>query len=397
MTQAVYLLDSDFTTLGRLDNSYTRLTAVQRYQAVDAFEMVIDFRKKYANLIEGGKFIYLPDEDNSIYLVERILDDESKNEDLYTVSGRSVDGFALTERIIDVPSVDYDSVSAVPGETAIKHYVDVHAGPGADVSRQIPNLVIAADMARGADVNVDGRWQYLLEVVLEIARVTGLGWETRYVPGSGVEFDVIEGTDHTADVFFDFEYETLISWSRLYDLLNSKSWARVAGQGELADRETVARFGGIEPTGFDRREAFIDARDVPLGNTALLEQRGDAFIEGARPKTALETEVNPYGSFRFREHYEMGDLALVRNTTKGVELEARIMEVHRTWQESAVTPKMKVILDKPFPGLKDQIRATASTTGPIVDLVAAGAAITLLVNSAGALLQNIADSLLRPG
>lgn len=389
-----YLLDTDFTTIGKLDNSFTRMTVIQRYQAIDTVEMVIDFRKRYANLITGDRFIYLPDEDDSIYLIERILDDESKSENLYTVSGRSVDGFALTERIIDVPGSDYDSVSAVSAEAAIKHYVDFHAGPSASAAREIPNLTIAANLDRGPNVNVSGRYQYLLEPVLEIARKSGLGWRVKFIPGvtPELEFEVLEGVDHTTDVFFDFEYETLLSWQRLYDLVNSKTWARVAGQGELASRDVVARFDGAEPTGFARREAFIDARDVPLGNTGALEQRGDAFIESNKPKTSLETEVNPNGSFRFREHYDIGDIALVRNQRKGVELEARVMEVHKTWDVSAVTPGMKVVLDKPFPSLKDQIRATASTTGPIVDLVAAGIGITLVVDSLGRIVSFVSGA-----
>lgn len=371
-----YLVDpSNYALLGVLDASYASVTLSRRLWGIDSFQMRVHRRRAYADSIVAGNIVWFPHENDAAYLIESIQGDEtgSVQNDWITASGRSLDAFATEERRIIPPVGEaYDRITTEKAETIMKYYVDTHCGPGAEAERQVPGLVIAADAARGLTLSAEYRYHTVTQALKEIGMVGGLGWQSTFnydkvTPAdTEVEFDVIAGTDRSASVFFDFEYQTLEEWHELERILDSKTFAIVAGQGEGEERDIVERWQGVpEPEGFARREAFIDARDVALGNTDLLEQRGDAFLAGAAPERSLEANVHQFGSFKYRTHWDMGDIILVRNRPRGLQYSARIVEVHKTFSERAT--QVTAVLDRPFPTLKEKLSASSSAgTGSVI-------------------------------
>lgn len=368
MSHAFLVDPNGYELLGVLDESYASVTLSFRLWGVDTFQMRVHRKRLYADSIESGKLIWFPHEDNALFMIESIMSEQtgSVQNDWMTVSGRSLDGFATEERRVIPPAGEsHDEVNSVPAETAMKHYVNDHCAAGAPAERQIPGLVVAADLGRGDDVTAEYRYHTVTTPLKEIGAVSGLGWLSRMVYNSAdpasstVEFEVLEGTDHSADVFFDFEYETLEDWHELERIIDSKTFAIVAGQGEDENRDIVERYSGMsEPEGYDRREAFIDARDVEFGNTNLLEMRGDAFLEASSPERSLEAHVHEYGSFRYREHWDRGDIVLVRNRPRGLQYPARVVEVHKTIGDGP--ERVTAVLDRPFPTIKDKVSASSS-------------------------------------
>ncbi|CAN5751372.1 hypothetical protein BH23CHL7_BH23CHL7_17410 [soil metagenome] len=366
MAAGVYLLDETRAVIGRLDPSYTTLSTVRRFWGIDSFSLEIDRRRLYASDIALGRWIFLP-ANGELYAVELIDATREGSGRAMSVMGRSIEGAALAERrVLPPPGLAYDRVVAVSAETAMKHYVAANAGPSADAARQIPGLAIAADALRGPTITTSGRYQALADLLAQIGMIGGLGWTTTYDRGSDtITFDVVEGVDRSATVFLDFAFETLESWERLDDATDSKTLAIVAGQGEGTDRDVVVRWSGAEPTGLARREAFVDARDVELGNTALLEQRGDAFLAAARSERRVEAVMHQHGSFRYGRDFDLGDLVLVRSD--GTSFVSRVVEVTSRWSTSVETPEITLALDRPFPTLRERVASASTGPAPIVD------------------------------
>jgi microcystin-dependent protein len=130
----------------------------------------------------------------------------------------------------------------------------------------------------------------------------------------------------------------------------------------------VARWSGSEPSGFDRREAFLDARDVELGETTVLAQRGDAYLAATGTETSLEADVHQYGGFRYREHWNVGDVVTVRNAERALSYPARIVEVTKSFERSAAAPTVTAVLGRPFPTFASQAsagRAAATADGAV--------------------------------
>ena len=369
----VYILDPvTLEAAGVLDPSGV-LVVTRRFWGVDTFTLAMDSRQTSATELTEGRILYVPSldaDDPLAFLIEHIEHDESAAGMLRTVGGRTIDGIAIAERVAMPPAgLAYDEQNAVVAETAMKHYVDANAVSPTDGDRTVPGLAIAPDLARGVTINAAGRYHRIIDLLLEIGYVAGLGWKTTFDPTSGDHlFEIIGGTDRSAEVFFDFAFGTLEEWQELESLLDSKTVVVVAGQGEGIGRDIVIRGSG---SGLDRREVFVDARDIELGEIAKLEQRGDGYLGAAGSTTSLQVTPRQYGSFRYSRDWHLGDLVLLRNTTRGISRAARIVEVEITADLSGAVPTIKTTLDKPMPDLKDRVDGpiqsgqTADGVGPI--------------------------------
>lgn len=369
MTTA-YLLEPDGTVIGLLGDAFEELKVHRRWQDVDTFELKVNARRRYADEVAAGRVVHLASGDH-VHLIEQVATTYEGGRETKVASGRSLEGMALVERLaIPPPGLSHDAVSAVPAETAIKHYVDEHAGAGSAAARQLPGLVMAPDLGRGMVLSAQARWQPILNVLHEIGLVAAMGWEVRYDPvAREYVFDVIPGVDRSATVLFDVDFNTLSGWEELVSLLDSKSMAAVAGQGEGVDREVVIRHaGGVEATGFNRREAFIDARDVEPGLTAILEQRGDAFLASASGERRFKGTLYQFGSFRYGEDFDLGDVVTVRDARRAIQLPVRLVGVQETWARASVVPTLEAELDRPWPTLRERVSGSSGArTGSVQD------------------------------
>ena len=308
-----------------------------------------------------------------MFLIEQIASvaEGSTRNDEMTVTGRSLEGIAMAERLVEPPAGEsHDRQTGVAAETAIKHYLRAHAADLAAPARAGAGPRRRRRTRPGARPSPStGATRRVLDLVREIGLLAGLGWEITYDPASGdFVFDVTDGVDRSASVFFDFAFETLERWEELDSVIDAKTVAVVAGQGEGSARDLVARWSGSEPTGFDRREAFLDARDVELGETTVLAQRGDAFLAATGAETSLEADVHQYGGFRYREHWDVGDVVTVRNAERALSYPARIVEVEKAFERSAAAPTITATLGRPFPTLASQAstgRAAATADGAV--------------------------------
>ena len=107
---------------------------------------------------------------------------------------------------------------------------------------------------------------------------------------------------------------------------------------------------------------------MELGETTVLAQRGDAYLAATGAETSLEADVHQYGGFRYREHWDVGDVVTVRNAERASSYPARIVEVEKTFERSAAAPTITATLGRPFPTLASQAstgRAAATADGAV--------------------------------
>ena len=319
MTRAAVLQTSDLGSVLNEPESYslpafTELTYTTRYWGGDSFLMEVGGDADGASALVKGKLLWLPDEANRVFLIDRVITTRSGpsrvNANLVVV-GRSVDTFMGKERVV-IPEGDFDSQAAVPAETAMKHYVNLHAGPGAAANRQIPFLTIATDLARGSNVTLDARYKTLGDVLLHIGLQAGLGWATRLDPTTGLlVFDILTGIDNSSTVLLDFDLKAVLSWEDTDDMMEAPTVAVVGGQGALSARDVETRHQGDDPTGLARREAFVDAVDVASGDTAALDARGDTFLaSNALTRLNLATLAQD-GVFQPEVDFNLGDMVRI--------------------------------------------------------------------------------------
>ena len=226
----------------------------------------------------------------------------------------------------------HDEVTAVPAETAIKHYWDRYAGPAAPPSREWPGLVIEPDQARGPDVTVAARGQSLTDVCAVPSQESGVGWEVVY---RLAERDVMLRTVHGQSrprVVFDVDRGTAQRIQLLEDD-RPPNVAVVLGSGEGAARlMQVVWLTASEPTPPDRREIVVEASDATT--VGQMRARGIAELRAGNDDfdttDRARVEIDPLGRLPYRSKWDRGDVVTVRCAPRDFSKGLRVVDVIAT-------------------------------------------------------------------
>lgn len=346
-------------------SDYDEWTTNEKYYGVSNFKLEVDDTAVGADELYKGRFLYERGE-ALVFRVEQLDREEAYEEGRYRsyviATGPMVGHFS--ERIAIPPSGSaYDKITSVAGETAIMHYVRGHCAENATAERQVPLFGTAVDEGRGASVNKRARYQPVSEVIEEIGMASGLGWQTVYYKKQSPPFvfEVVEGADRSGEVFIEPSMDAVDEQALLDTILGKKTFALVAGQGEGTNRTTEEVWGGTEPTGWDRRELFVDARDLndTEATEGALVDRGEEKLEETQPGMSFSVSAAVFGEFRYGVDWFLGDILMIRNRNWNVEQSMRVISVSTTRSGAAI--EISVEFDQPWPSMSSKIREAFST------------------------------------
>lgn len=196
-------------------------------------------------------------------------------------------------------------------------------------------------------VKFQATYKDLLKYETKLARCAGLGFRFRPdFTGKRIVFEVYRGVDHSlsqADrprVVFSDSYCNLNNVTFRDNDQKLKNVFYIGGQGEGADR-VYASYG--DATGLERRETFIDARDVQQeeGTSAeeyeqLLIQRGIEKSKDSIVSSSFDCETLPTMNFRYKEDYDLGDVVTVQKEDWGLSADLRITEIQEVYERGSV-------------------------------------------------------------
>ncbi len=360
LNSLITIFNSSLTRVGVLED-YEYCLWTFKYRKVGSFKLEINRYKPNTSYLVKGNIL-------AIYvagyyragIIESIsieLNKQGKISENYTICGRSLGGI-LAERIAMegtdyIPGYDSQNTYA---ETAMRHYINVNCMNADDANRDYPLLYLEdPDGERGGNVEYDARFQKIDEILEEICLASGLGWEIVLdVTNKRMVWQVIEGVDRSygngvnSTVMFSPKFGNIRLISYTDSSLNSKNVAYVAGQGEAEARDVdTVSYLAATYTGMDRREVFIDARD--LDSTDKMLQRGNERLAEMGEETIIEMENLSTGPFSYGEDFYLGDIVTV-NYPDIVEADVRVIE-----SQIEITPKEliqnKLILGKSYPDL----------------------------------------------
>ncbi len=351
----VYERSGSTLMLKAVIDAYEAIEWTRRWRAPGSWQAVISRYATGAEELREGRFISLPRRGRHLVgIIESIegqMTDEGEISESWTVAGRDL-GAILQGRIClhgTDAGTGYDEQIDVIAETAMRHYVEVNAINPTDPDRAIPGLdLMLVDQGRGGTVQVRARFQGLLEILESIALQTGLGWGILWSPDTGeLLFDVLEGVDRSAEVLLSPRLGNCLIAGYRACLSDAPTLAVVAGQGEAADREIV-EVGTA--AGWDRREVFVDARD--LDATDALIARGEEKLAEVGETTTLEVEYISTPTYRYGIDFDLGDI--VSAEYPGIAtMEARIVAVTEQYPSGRIV----LGLGKEWPDLISLVRA----------------------------------------
>ena len=168
-------------------------------------------------------------------------------------------------------------------------------------------------------------------------------------------FDVYKGIDRTTNqtavtpVEFASDLDDILESEHYRSISDLKTFALIAGEGEGTARTTTTT-GNTTLTGLDRKEMYVDARDLqsesqdeagttitlsPAAYIAALQQRGKERLAQASETETVEASIRIYGNtlYKYGIDYQIGDTITITDKRIGISMSAAITGAEETFGE----------------------------------------------------------------
>ena len=314
-------------------------TFILRFNNVGMWEMKLPSGNRLGELLRlPGYGIVMTGPDDSVIFsgptMSAKLEQTPENlEGDWVISGAS-DDLILQERLayptpgtadVKAQVTPFDSRQGY-AETVIKQYVNVNIGPSAPAAREVTNLAIEEDEARGELVQANARFEPLQTLIYNLAQTGGIGYRIKQVQDY-LEFQVYEPSDKTALVRMDMDNQKLSRAEYSYSIAKATR-AIVGGQGEAEWRRfeevTNTDSEAAEEAWGRRIEVFKDERSTRVSD-ALIQSGLELLVD--QGKTIVESSVTPSDdiNMRFGVDWFLGDQVTV--VVNDIEASAVVTEV----------------------------------------------------------------------
>ena len=350
-------------------DDYIYFKFTENWYEVNTWEMqVSQYEVNSSRLAVGGFIRYYHNGAEHVGIIESIekpLGQEGKASQKWLVRGSGVES-VLGQRlaIYGMGSGDgYHTVSAVSATTAMREYVDYECITSAKcgANRVITGLTLDGSPAADATVvTYSARLQYLTDILYDICTQTAKTYYLQW-SGSGLNFvfKVKSGTDRTTSVKISPEFDNVQSLKYLYTAKDMKNVAYVGGVGTANTRDIDDVHAVSEPTGWDRREVFVEASDCL--NTAAMLSRGTSTLATMDVQSILEVDYLESNTFKYGTDFVIGDIVTIVFpdviTTTG-----QIISSTEYWSTSGL--KISLVIGRAYPTLigvmKDQSKSTSA-------------------------------------
>lgn len=373
------IYDAEFNFLGVTENQ-TSVIWTRKYYESGEFSVVLPITDDNIRLYQIGNIVAKRDSIEA-GVIEDLQIHESYDEHSITASGRFLSSY-MDRRLIR-PRYTFDGLVEVAMRNILTNAV------------AIPLVELGELQGFTDTVTFQATYKNLLAYETKLAKASGLGF--RFRPDfeqKKIIFEVYQGLDKSrnqtdrAFVEFSDRFDNLENAeARLNDQLY-KNVGYVGGQGEGLERVFV-QVGDDTLTGLERRELFIDAKDIQEedvgdkpeaddymenhtatdgdGNTITyttfnknqfdadvrqweqdkasaradyldeLETRGYQKLDECLFSNSIECGIIPIGNFEYKRDYDLGDIVTVKKNNWNYENVARITEISEVYEHEIMT------------------------------------------------------------
>ena len=297
---------------------FTRLTSLDltpKFNDVGAFSIVLPKKDPKAQFIQEGYWLQFSSGDNQICAGQirgiKEVYDANNPSGTYTAYGPLAE-VVLSDRLAyPVPGNASSSQSAAVadvrsgiGETIIKQYVNLNAGPGTISVRQTFGLTIEADLARGVSVMGTARMVNLLQLIQPLAQAAGLGFRVLF-NGDALQFQVFVPVDRSGTAKFGIDLGNLISYERTREAAQTN--CAIAGDSGTGTARVYREVNDTASQSLwsNRTEAFVDQSGT--NNTVQLDQAATSEVVTNGPVNGLAMKTVDTPRLRFNVDYGLGD------------------------------------------------------------------------------------------
>ena len=336
----LWILNASFERLGIFDVA-TSTIWTSRYNKVGDFEICAAADAATVTLFRQGHYV-IREDDDMVGVIEQIRINTSIDQgDTLIISGRSA------ESILDRRIVWQQTNLTGTVESGIRRLINEAAIAPTDQRRAIPGLVLAPAMGFTETFEMQTTGDNLLTKIIELCEAYDYGFKITLNENQQLVFSLYRGVNRSVGqtampyVVFSAEFDNLISSEYAADITNARNVALVAGEGEGLDRKTTEVVASGIPSGINRREVYVDARNLSTNNeeissaqyTALMVEAGREALAAAQTITNFAGEAEITHTYKYKEDFNVGDVVEVV-TKYGIAAHARIVEMIESEDET---------------------------------------------------------------
>jgi hypothetical protein len=339
----INVYSKDYERIGFIE-SYSYLSWVRRYSAVGEFELKC--APENLPLLSLGNVI-AKSKDDEAGIIETLLV-ESVEKELITVRGRFLPVLLESRIIWDMENLNGD-IGGCIGQLLNKQAINP-----LNPDRAIPKLVYE-NVNIGKNITMQISFKNLLEAVTGITSEAGVGIMA-VLNGSGTSLSLYLGREQP--FVFSREFENLLSQNYTDSIKDFANVAKVAGEGEGSARQMIV-VG--DAAGINRKEIFVDARDLAFGEyeneeqyLKALEIRGYEKLYEKRRRESFDAVANTNSNLTYRKDFDLGDIVTVKSSLLGISKRLRITEITETYDENGL--HVDLIFGDPLPTLSERLK-----------------------------------------
>lgn len=360
----VYVFDKFFNMLGVIDD-YTSLIWSREYYNIGTVELHSKVTEQTLSILQKGNILVKENNLKEAMYIDSIYMDYQHYESM-VVKGFSIDNF-LEDRCVWGTQTYVGTIEDVMRAFIDNNCISVPGKP----NRRILNLYLGNKSNIQTQASEVNSWSKLSELMKELALKYDVGWRIvfdrdnkRYV------FEVYRGTDSSLSqninphTIFATEYENIFNQSYTDSDTNLKTMAIVAGTGDDPNRVVVPINDSL--TGWDRKELYVDAKDVsdkdesnnqipPSTYVAMLTEKGKTKLSESETTRTFESDVSILSNLSYRKDFDLGDKVSVENKKWGIVLSTRITSIEEVYENNttsirvnfgSVIPTLETILNR---------------------------------------------------
>lgn len=340
------VLDKQFRAISIFD-TFESLIWTERYNEYGDFEIYTPVTVQALLYFQIGNYLIRKDSDRAMIVEDIQMDLSTEDGNKLIIKGRSLESILARRIVWDQTRIQGNLQNGIE-----KLLNDAIISP-ADPNRKISNFVFnrSTDPAvTQCTIDVQFTGDNLYEAINIMCLQNSLGFKIELSDDNQFIFSLYAGVHRD----YSQEKNPYVTFSPKFDNLESSNYvtsqellktiALVAGEGEGADRVRLTVEPYTQPyNGIDRRELYVDARDLsssyyegneekqltPEEYAALLTNRGLEYLADNTATEEFEGSVNPYSMFVYGRDYFVGDVVQIRNEFD-IEAKVRITEIVRS-------------------------------------------------------------------
>ncbi len=316
----------------------------RKYGAAGDFSIIVPNTDYNMSLFQLGNIVWMRGS-REAGVIEGLLHRQNSVENNTIVSGRFLESY-MDRRII-YPRINFSGTVEMAMRSIIQK------------CSPIPLVRLGTLQKFAESVTFQATCKNLLTYQEKLAKGAGYGFCFRPdFTEKTLTFEVYKGVDRSIHqsnntrVEFSDDYLNLNEISVEVNDQLYKNVAYVGGEGEGKDRVFVVT-GDTSSTGLARREMFVDARNIssegltPAQYRNKLTQNGKEKLGESVVGEFMEFITEPNGNFRYKEHYDLGDIVTVKKDIWGVAKDVRISGISEVFQYGAM--QVLLTLGDPLP------------------------------------------------